>query len=74
MLYYKPQSNIVPLDTHILKFLGELGYTVPKGTPSGKRYVELEAAFLAEAAKRNMTAKQLDTVVWQQRAQRSGGQ
>lgn len=65
MLYLKPNSGVVPLDTHVLKFLGELGYTVPKSTPTGKRYEQLEAAFVAEAVKRNMTVKQLDTVVWQ---------
>lgn len=70
MLYYKPKSNIVPLDTHVLKFLGELGYTVPKSTPTGQHYLRLERAFLAEAGRRNMTAKELDTQVWQSKANR----
>ena len=64
MLYYKPETACVPLDTHVLKWLRAQGYDAPIGTPSGKRYLELEAAFVAEAKKRRMTVKDLDTKVW----------
>ena len=65
MLYYKPETACVPLDTHILRWLREQGYDAPKGTPSGRRYLELEQNFIAEAKKRRMTVKELDTQVWQ---------
>jgi Helix-hairpin-helix motif len=64
MLYYKPETACVPLDTHILKWLRAQGYDAPVGTPSGKKYLELEAIFVKEAAKRRMSVKDLDTKVW----------
>jgi thermostable 8-oxoguanine DNA glycosylase len=65
MLYYKPELQVVPLDTHVLKWLKAQGYNAPKSTPTGKRYRELEQAFLAEANKMGLSAKELDTRVWQ---------
>jgi hypothetical protein len=65
MLYWKPDSQVVPLDTHVLKYLGKLGYDVPKNTPTGRRYLELEQAFIKEAKKRRMSVIQLDKKVWQ---------
>lgn len=73
MLYYKPNQEIAVLDTHILKFLRELGYNAPKSTPSGKRYRDLEQIFLAEAKRRGQTAKELDTEIWHYYASRPKG-
>lgn len=70
MLYYQPNLQVVPLDTHMLSFLRELGHDVPRSTPTGKRYLKLEAAFIAEATARNMTVKELDTQVWKAKATR----
>lgn len=68
MLYYRPDSRIAALDTHVLKWLREQGYDAPKGTPSGRKYRELEKIFLAEADARGMSAKTLDTAIWQKYA------
>lgn len=69
ILYYEPISNVVPLDTHILKYLRMKGYDTPKSTPpSGKKYLQLEQAFIHEAHKLKMTVRDLDTKVWQQYA------
>jgi thermostable 8-oxoguanine DNA glycosylase len=66
ILYYEPEANCVPLDTHVLKWLKLQGYDAPKSTPqSGRRYLELEQAFIAEAKKRGKTVRELDTEVWQ---------
>jgi hypothetical protein len=65
VLYYDPTANCVPLDTHVLKFLRAQGYNAPKSTPTGRRYLELEKAFVAEAEKRGKTVRELDTEVWQ---------
>ncbi len=66
ILYYEPEANCVPLDTHVLKWLKLQGYAAPKSTPqSGRRYLELEQAFIAEAKKRGKTVRELDTEVWQ---------
>jgi hypothetical protein len=64
ILYYEPGANVVPLDTHILKFMRSLGHDAPKSTPSGRRYLELEKAFVAEAKRRGKTVRELDTEVW----------
>lgn len=65
MLYYDPKAECIPLDTHILKWLRAHGYDAPKSTPpAGKKYRELELAFLNEGKKRGLTAQQWDTQVW----------
>lgn len=65
ILYSDPTAECVPLDTHVLKFLRKKGYDAPKNTPSaGKKYNQLEAAFVAEAKKAGKTVRELDTEVW----------
>lgn len=65
MLYYDPQAECVPLDTHILKYLRANGYDAPKSTPSaGKKYLALEQAFQELARKQGKTVRELDTEVW----------
>lgn len=66
LLYTRPGLDIAPLDTHVLKWLKANGYDAPKSTPPpGKRYRELEQAFLTEGRKRGHSAKEWDTIVWQ---------
>jgi thermostable 8-oxoguanine DNA glycosylase len=58
-------GEVAVLDTHILKWLRLKGYDAPKSTPqAGKRYLQLEQAFIAEAKKRSMSSAELDTSVW----------
>ena len=65
ILYYEPNAECIPLDTHILKWLRANGYDAPKSTPqAGKKYRELELAFLAEGKKRGLTPAEWDTQVW----------
>jgi thermostable 8-oxoguanine DNA glycosylase len=64
ILYYEPDAQVVPLDTHVLKWLRKQGYDAPKSTPTGRRYLELERAFIAEARKRGKNVRDLDTEVW----------
>lgn len=69
LLYTRPDQEMIPLDTHVLKWLRANGYDAPKSTPPpGKKYRELEAAFIAEGKKRGLTPKEWDTKVWQQYA------
>ncbi len=74
VLYTQENSNVVPLDTHILKFLKVkyeayeevLGFKIPKSTPTkGNRYNALEKLFQREAEYQGKTVRQLDTEVWQ---------
>lgn len=65
MLYYDPKSEAVPLDTHVLKYLRQMGYNAPKSTPSaGHSYNLLEEAFQKLAKQQGKTVRQLDTEVW----------
>ena len=65
LLWTRPGVRVAALDTHILKFLRSLGHDAPKSTPTaGRRYRELEDAFLAEADKRGQTPRDLDWEVW----------
>jgi endonuclease III-like uncharacterized protein len=69
LLYTRPDQEMIPLDTHVLKWLHAHGYDAPKSTPPpGKKYRELELAFIREGKKRGLTAKEWDTKVWQQYA------
>lgn len=69
LLYTRPDQEMIPLDTHVLKWLRAHGYDAPKSTPPpGKKYRELEAAFIREGRKRGLTAKEWDKEVWQRSA------
>lgn len=69
LLYTRKDLEIVPLDTHVLKWLRAHGYDAPKSTPPpGRKYRELELAFIREGKKRGLTPKEWDTKVWQQYA------
>lgn len=64
ILHSRPDQRYAVLDVHILKYLNGLGHDVPKSTPSGKRYKEIEETFLSLADRLNMTAAELDLAVW----------
>ncbi len=58
-------QGIAVIDTHILKFLRDMGIEkVPKSTPSSKRYLELERVFLEICEERGRTAADLDLAIW----------
>lgn len=63
-LWIGKNTRCAALDTHVLKFLRELGYKAPKTTPTGKKYKELEEAFLTICEKRGISPNQLDADVW----------
>ena len=64
ILWTRPGERYAALDVHILRWMGEQGYKVPKQTPTGKRYAEIEQWFLAEADARKMTPRELDAKIW----------
>ena len=57
-------DNIAGLDTHILKYMRDEGIDVPKGSPSGKKYLELEQKFLELAAQSEMSLAEFDLHLW----------
>lgn len=52
------------LDTHILRWLGNKGHEVPKTTPSGQKYLDLEKLFLDYANDMGMMPATLDLQIW----------
>lgn len=71
ILWTRPEEKHAALDVHILRWMRSLGYDAPKATPSNqKKYAELEKAFLAEADKRGMSARDLDYKIWSEGAGR----
>ena len=64
ILHSRPDAKVAVLDTHILKWLNEKGYKVPKATPAKKKYAEIEKLFLTEAINHQMTPADLDLTIW----------
>lgn len=64
LIHSRKNQNYAGLDTHILKFLRDKGYDVPKSTPSGKRYAYLEEVFLNLAADSGVSVAEFDLKIW----------
>jgi hypothetical protein len=65
ILHTRKDARVACLDTHILKFLCDLGYSVPEGTPgSRKQYGRIEKLFIALADKAGMSIAALDLTIW----------
>lgn len=65
----RPGQRVAALDTHVLKHLRAKGINAPKATPpAGKRYRELEQAFIALADKAGMAVAEYDLMVWREYA------
>ncbi len=66
IMWTRPKEVYAALDIHILRWLRNLGYDVPKSTPqSTKKYKEIEKIFLQEAQKRGKTPRELDAEIWE---------
>lgn len=66
IIWTRPQERYAALDVHVLRWLRKQGYKAPNATPTGRKYRELELAFLAEADKRSMTPRELDAQIWEE--------
>jgi hypothetical protein len=65
VLHTREGSRVAGLDTHLLKFLRDEGYEVPKSTPaSRKKYQELEDIFLSICDARNKVPAEYDLEIW----------
>lgn len=71
LMWTRDGQRYAALDTHVLKFLRELGHKAPKSTPpAGPIYRRLELAFIAEADRQGKTPRELDYEVWDRFSQR----
>jgi thermostable 8-oxoguanine DNA glycosylase len=64
IIHSRKNARHAGLDTHILKFLREKGHEVPKATPTGKKYRELEGVFLDYADKSGKSVAEFDLDIW----------
>jgi hypothetical protein len=65
ILHSQKNAQVAGLDTHMLKYLREVGYDdVPKSTPIGKKYLTNEKRVLSLAKKAGMTPSEFDLWVW----------
>lgn len=65
ILHSRENAKVACLDTHVLKWLAYYtGFEVPKHTPTRKKYLELEKAFLKIAEAMNTTPADLDLKIW----------
>lgn len=61
-------TRFAVLDTHVLAWMGEQGIDVPKSTPTGKKYAELEKKFLELCDRLGVQPRDLDAQIWLSRA------
>lgn len=72
ILHTRRDVRVACLDTHVLKFLGDLGYEVPQSTPgSRKQYRKIENLFIALADKSKMPIAGLDLTIWKAYSRKS---
>lgn len=65
LMHTRPDQQFAALDTHILKHLAENGHDVPRTTPpAGRRYREIESAFLSLAAAAGKSPADYDIEIW----------
>lgn len=64
IVHSRPNQRVAALDTHLLKFLRHQGIITPKSTPTGKKYLELEAAFLSICDIRGLNYADTDLEIW----------
>jgi thermostable 8-oxoguanine DNA glycosylase len=64
LIHSRRYQKLAGLDRHILRFLKDNGYEVPKNSPNKKQYAELEKIFLGIAEKTNKTISELDLEIW----------
>lgn len=66
LLHTRKNARVAALDTHILRYLGyRTDMKVPKTTPTGKKYAELEDAFLLMADFEGVDPAAMDLAIWQ---------
>lgn len=71
LIHSRKDQNYAGLDVHVLRFLRDKGHDVPKSTPNGKKYLELEKIFLQYVKKSNMNVSDFDLYVWKTYSGRS---
>jgi len=66
VIHSRKEADCAGLDTHILKYLRDQGYEVPKQTPPKKEYLRLEKIFIDLARKAKKPIAEFDLGIWNQ--------
>jgi len=66
LIHSKRNVKLAGLDTHILKYMRDLGYNVPRSTPSKNKYLEIENIFLGLVESSGMTVAEFDLKIWKE--------
>jgi len=64
LMHSRRGARYAGLDTHALKYMRDNGIEVPKSTPNGRKYLELEAKFLEMADRSGKTIAEFDLEIW----------
>ena len=64
LMFTRPNQRFAVLDTHVLKFLRDRGYNVPKSTPNKNHYQKWEEVYLKLADESGMTLPEFDLSIW----------
>ena len=65
IIHSRKDAKYAGLDTHVLKFLKDLNYDVPKSTPaSKKKYESIEKTFIKISDRLNVSPGKLDLIIW----------
>jgi thermostable 8-oxoguanine DNA glycosylase len=64
LMHSREGVRFAGLDTHVLKYMKEKGIDVPKSTPSGSKYLELEKKFLKLADESGKSIADFDLEIW----------
>ena len=67
IMHSRKDANHAGLDVHILKWLRDQGYDVPKQTPASKKqYLEIEKTFIKLASRHHIPIADFDLKIWRQ--------
>ena len=64
LIHSRPDQKLAGLDTHVLSYMRDLGYDVPKSTPSAKRYMEIQQQFLELLKISGLSSAEFDLLIW----------
>lgn len=71
IIHSRRDANYAGLDVHLLCFLRDMGYNVPKQTPTKKSYLEIEKIFLDIVRESGMSVAEYDLMIWRKYSGRS---
>ena len=66
ILWTRPTARYAALDVHVLRWMRNKGYNVPRQTPGDRKvYARIETWFLAEADRAGKSPAVLDAEIWE---------